>query len=81
MSVADDVVAAIGRAELVEFALEISNIDSSVPNEAEVADLYQWLRRQGLVTRKVGLLSDRFNVNFPASTQVMPKPVPSAIKA
>lgn len=29
MSVADDVVAAIDRAELVEFALEISNIDSS----------------------------------------------------
>ena len=63
MSVADDVVAAIDRAELVEFALEISNIDSSVPNEAEVAEhLYQWLRRQGLVTRKVGLLRDRFNV-------------------
>ena len=38
MSVADDVVAAIDRAELVEFALEISNIDSAVPHEAEVAE-------------------------------------------
>jgi acetylornithine deacetylase/succinyl-diaminopimelate desuccinylase-like protein len=63
MSVADDVVASIDRAELVEFALEISNIDSAVPHEAEVAEhLYQWLSRQGFATRKVGLLRDRFNV-------------------
>jgi acetylornithine deacetylase/succinyl-diaminopimelate desuccinylase-like protein len=63
MPVADDVVALIDRAELIEFALEISNIDSAVPNEAAVAEhVYQWLVRQGFATRKVGLLRDRFNV-------------------
>lgn len=63
MSVADDVIAFIDRAELIEFALEISNIDSAVPHEAAVAEhVYQWLVHQGFSTRKVGLLQDRFNV-------------------
>jgi acetylornithine deacetylase/succinyl-diaminopimelate desuccinylase-like protein len=63
MSVADDVVARIDRDELVRFALEICNIDSAVGHEGEVGEhLYNWMRRQGFVTRKIGLLADRFNV-------------------
>jgi len=63
MSIADDVVARIDRDELVRFALEICNIDSPVPYEAEVAEhLYQWLAKEGFVARRVGLLKDRFNV-------------------
>jgi len=63
MSVADDVVALIDRDKLVQFALEICNIDSAGPFEAEVAEhLYQWLKREGFIARRVGLLSDRFNV-------------------
>jgi acetylornithine deacetylase/succinyl-diaminopimelate desuccinylase-like protein len=57
------VVAQIDRNELIDFALEICNIDSSVPHEAEVAEhLYQWLKREGFVARRIGLLEDRFNV-------------------
>ena len=63
MSVADDVVARIDRDELVQFALEICNIDSAVGHEGEVGEhLYNWMRRQGFVARKIGLLADRFNV-------------------
>jgi acetylornithine deacetylase/succinyl-diaminopimelate desuccinylase-like protein len=63
MSVADDVVARIDRDQLVQFALEICNIDSAGPFEAQVAEhLYQWLKREGFVARRIGLLSDRFNV-------------------
>jgi hypothetical protein len=38
MSMADDAVDLIDRDELVKFALEICNIDSAVPFEAEVAE-------------------------------------------
>jgi acetylornithine deacetylase/succinyl-diaminopimelate desuccinylase-like protein len=63
MSVADDVIARIDRDELVRFALEICNIDSAVGHEGEVGEhLYDWMRRQGFIARKIGLLSDRFNV-------------------
>jgi acetylornithine deacetylase/succinyl-diaminopimelate desuccinylase-like protein len=63
MSVSDDVVALIDRDELVRFALEICNIDSAVGHEGEVGEhLYDWMRQQGFVTRKIGLLSERFNV-------------------
>ena len=63
ISVADDVVALIDRNELIDFALEICNIDSSVPQESEVAEhLYQWLKREGFAARRIGLLEDRFNV-------------------
>jgi acetylornithine deacetylase/succinyl-diaminopimelate desuccinylase-like protein len=63
MSLADEVVARIDRDKLVQFALEICNIDSAAPFEAEVAEhLYQWLKREGFIARRVGLLSDRFNV-------------------
>jgi acetylornithine deacetylase/succinyl-diaminopimelate desuccinylase-like protein len=63
MSVADDVVARIDRDELVRFALEICNIDSAVGHEGEVGEhLYDWMRREGFIARKIGLLGDRFNV-------------------
>ena len=62
-SIAEDVVALIDRDELIELALEICNIDSSVPHEAEVAEhIYQWLEREGFEARRVGLLADRLNV-------------------
>ncbi|MGI8525553.1 MAG: M20/M25/M40 family metallo-hydrolase [Pseudolabrys sp.] len=63
MSIGDDVVGHIDRDELVNFALEVCNIDSAVPHEVNVAEhLYQWLGREGFVARRVGLLADRFNV-------------------
>ena len=63
MSVIDDVVALIDRDELVRFALDICNIDSAVGHEREVGEhLYDWMCQQGFITRKIGLLRDRFNV-------------------
>src|SRR5262245_38822410 len=63
MSVIDDVVALIDRDELVRFALEICNIDSAVGHEGEIGKyLYEWMLQQGFSARKIGLLSDRFNV-------------------
>jgi acetylornithine deacetylase/succinyl-diaminopimelate desuccinylase-like protein len=63
MSVIDDAIALIDRDELVRFALEICNIDSAVGHEGEVGEhLYNWMRLQGFVARKIGLLSNRFNV-------------------
>lgn len=63
MAAADDVVARIDRKQLVDFALEICNIDSAIGHEAAVAEhIYQWLKKEGFRTRKVGLLAERFNV-------------------
>jgi acetylornithine deacetylase/succinyl-diaminopimelate desuccinylase-like protein len=63
MSVIDDVVALIDRDELVRFTLEICNIDSAVGHEGEVGEhLYNWMLQQKFAVRKIGLLSDRFNV-------------------
>ncbi|HEY1364108.1 MAG TPA: M20/M25/M40 family metallo-hydrolase [Xanthobacteraceae bacterium] len=60
---ADDVIALIDRDELVRLALDICNIDSAVGHEAEVGEhLHDWMRRQGFLTRKIGLLRDRFNL-------------------
>jgi acetylornithine deacetylase/succinyl-diaminopimelate desuccinylase-like protein len=63
MSIVDDVVARIDRQALIDFALELSNIDSTVTHEADVAArLYQWMQSEGFQARKVGLLADRYNV-------------------
>jgi Peptidase family M20/M25/M40 len=63
MSVVDDVVALIDRDELVRFTLEICNIDSAVGHEGEVGEhLYKWMLQEGFAVRKLGLLSDRFNL-------------------
>src|SRR2546422_5329144 len=63
MPVADEVVALIQRDELVRFALELCNIDSPVGHEGDVGEhLYHWLQREGFAARKIGLMSDRFNV-------------------
>jgi acetylornithine deacetylase/succinyl-diaminopimelate desuccinylase-like protein len=63
MSITDDVVALINRDELIKFALEICNIDSSYGYEAEVAQhLFTWIEREGFVARKIGLFSHRFNI-------------------
>src|SRR5215831_17330545 len=62
-SIIDDIVGLIDCDELVRFALEICNIDSAVGHEGEVGEhLYNWMRQQGFVARKIGLLNDRFNV-------------------
>src|SRR5207249_6950633 len=63
MTIVDDVVAHIDRQQLIDFALEICNIDSTIGHEAAVAEhIYQWLRKEGFQARKVGLLAERFNV-------------------
>lgn len=63
MSIADDVVASITREEVIDLALEICNIDSSVGHEAEVGEhIYQWMKREGFNSRKIGLYSHRFSV-------------------
>jgi acetylornithine deacetylase/succinyl-diaminopimelate desuccinylase-like protein len=63
MSVVDQAVALIDRDELVRFALELCNIDSTVGHEHQVGEhLYDWMRRQGFAARKIGLLRERFNV-------------------
>jgi acetylornithine deacetylase/succinyl-diaminopimelate desuccinylase-like protein len=63
MALADDIVARIDRDALVQFALDICNIDSAVPHEAAVAEhIYQWMAREGFGARRIGLLEDRFNV-------------------
>jgi hypothetical protein len=63
MSLGDDPVKNIDRNELNELALRICNIDSAGPTEAAVAErVFEWLKKEGFKTRKVGLLADRFNV-------------------
>lgn len=63
MSVESDVIARIDPEAVVELALELANIDSSVTHELAVASrLYQWMEAEGFAPRKVGLLADRFNV-------------------
>lgn len=61
--ITDDVIARIDQKYLVDFALELANIDSATTHEATVAEhIYQWMVRAGFRARKVGLLKDRFNV-------------------
>ena len=49
--------------ELVKVALDLGNIDSPTGSEGPVADyVHDWLRREGLDARKVGLYPDRPNV-------------------
>ena len=63
MTIADDIVARIDRDELITFALEICNIDSSVGHEYEVAEhLYGWMDQAGFAPRRIGMLPDRFNL-------------------
>ena len=63
MAIAEDIVARIDKDQLVEFALELANIDSATTHEAVAAEhIYQWMRDEGFRSRKVGLLKDRFNV-------------------
>jgi acetylornithine deacetylase/succinyl-diaminopimelate desuccinylase-like protein len=63
MAIVDDILALIDRDELVQFALEICNIDSAIGHEGAVGEhLFAWLRAQGFATRKLGLYADRFNV-------------------
>ena len=63
MSITDDVLALIRRDELVQFALEICNIDSAIGHEGRVGEhLHDWMQRLGLGPRKIGLQSERFNL-------------------
>lgn len=63
MAIIDDIVARIDRQALIDLALELCNIDSTVTHEAEVAErIHGWMQDAGFRTRKVGLLADRYNV-------------------
>lgn len=54
---------AIIENELVALALELGNIDSPHGREGPAAEyVYQWLIRQGMAARKIGMFPDRFNV-------------------
>lgn len=62
-TVADNIVARIDRQALIDFALEICNIDSSVGHEGAVGEhLYRWMAAEGFAPRKVGAVPDRFNI-------------------
>lgn len=57
------VIERIDRDELIQFTLDICNIDSQGTNEAPVAArVVDWLADEGFVVRKIGLLADRYNV-------------------
>ena len=63
MPIESEVIDRIDRQAVVDLALELANIDSSVTHERAVADrLFQWMGCEGFMPRKVGLLPDRFNV-------------------
>ena len=63
MPAIDDVIARIDKNELIEFALQICNIDSPVGHEGAVCEhLYNWMAKEGFRPRKLGLLPDRFNL-------------------
>jgi acetylornithine deacetylase/succinyl-diaminopimelate desuccinylase-like protein len=54
---------AIDRDELVQLALDLCNIESPPGGEGEVGEfVYQWMRREGFVPRRLGMFPDRFNV-------------------
>src|SRR5436190_8743199 len=49
--------------ELLKVTLDLGNIDSPTGSEGPVADyVYDWLRREGFETSKLGLYPDRPNV-------------------
>jgi len=53
----------IDEEELFELALDLANIDSPSGREGEAAQfVYDWMRRNGIDCRKVGVFPDRFNV-------------------
>ncbi len=59
----DDVIARIDSDDLVQFTLDICNIDSPVGQERLVAEqLEDWLQREGFAVRRIGLLADRYNL-------------------
>ncbi|MDB5985780.1 MAG: peptidase [Nevskia sp.] len=54
---------AIDRDELIKLTLDLCGIPSPVGHEAAAGQfLYDWLKREGFVPRKVGMVPDRFNV-------------------
>ena len=60
---ADEVVARIDRQALIDFTLEICNIDSPVGFERNVlVRIEDWLVSEGFEVRKLGLLPDRYNL-------------------
>lgn len=57
------VLKAIDKNELVRLTLDICNIDSAGAGEAPVAEFVaDWMSKEGFSVRKIGLLSDRYNV-------------------
>ena len=59
----DDVVARIGRQEVVDLALALGNIDSPTGSEGVAGQfVYDWLERNGFEPKKYALVEERFNV-------------------
>src|ERR1700682_4598749 len=55
--------AAIDSDELTALVLELCNIPAPVGREEKAGQfVYDWLREEGFVPRKVGLVENRFNV-------------------
>jgi acetylornithine deacetylase/succinyl-diaminopimelate desuccinylase-like protein len=60
---AEKVLSRIDKEELVQLALDLSNIDSPVGYEKEVLDFVtHWFQEEGFSPRKYGMLEDRYNV-------------------
>ncbi|MCR8659925.1 hypothetical protein [Paenibacillus endoradicis] len=53
----------INPQELIELLLELGNIRSIAGFEREAGEyVYDWLKKEGFSTRKIGMVEDRFNV-------------------
>lgn len=53
----------ISEPELVQLALDLGNIDSPMGHEGPVGEfVYDWMHRNGIPAKKIGMLPHRFNV-------------------
>lgn len=54
---------AVDRAELTHLILELGNIRSLAGYEKDAGNyVYEWMKREGLVPKRVGMIEDRFSV-------------------
>src|SRR2546423_1194976 len=60
---AEKVLSKVSKAEVVDLALALCNIASPVGHEGEVLQyIYDWMEKQGLAPKKIGMLENRYNV-------------------